>query len=109
MNRDELRPDIKICNDCIPVPDAARRMGVSREWLREAIKEKNVPFPAFARPSGVPGGKWFFTIPREGFENWMAGKTPPTAKEIAKELAKELAPQLPDLFFHCFNNNQQTG
>lgn len=96
-------------DDRIPLAEAAKRMGVDKEDLRKAIKAGTAPFPAWAREPRAFGGKWSFTVPREGFENWMAGLTPPTAKEIAQELAKELAPHLPDLFFHCFDNAQKSG
>lgn len=86
----------------ISVDEAAKRLGIHPDDLRQAIRERRTPFSAWAtQPSGL---KWSYIIPRAAFENWMDGQTPPGADEIATALADLLGPRLPDVFFQFYQN-----
>ena len=65
----------------ISVDEAARRMGVTPQFLRLGLRAGKFPFGTAVKMEG----RWSYCINRTRFEKWMTGEDMGRAREVSAE------------------------
>lgn len=87
--------------EMIKPEEAARRLGVTPNYLRQEIRKGTFPVGWAFKPND---GNWVYCIPRAAFENLMSGNS--GAEQIAELVAAKIIEQLKGRDSICDTSNQ---